>query len=69
MAEAVLTIADNMQSTGSWRRRSIGACLNDKKILQTRGRRYGGRSFQKGTALHGASFGCTGEEHHSSMVA
>jgi hypothetical protein len=62
MAEAVLTVANNMQSTGSWRRRSIGACLAHKKILQTSSRRYGSDSFQKGTALHGASFRYVGEE-------
>jgi hypothetical protein len=56
MAEAVLTVANNMQSTGSWQRRSLGACLTGKKILQTRSRRRRSGSLQKGTALHNASF-------------
>jgi hypothetical protein len=56
MAEAVLTVANNMQNTRSWQRRSLGACLTGKKIMQTRSRRRRSGSFEKGTALHNVSF-------------
>ncbi|HEY3989263.1 MAG TPA: hypothetical protein VGM02_08200 [Acidobacteriaceae bacterium] len=55
MAAAVLTVANNMQNTGSWHRRSLAARLADKKILETRNRRDCCGSFQKRTALHNAS--------------
>jgi hypothetical protein len=70
MAEAVLTVANNMQSAWSWQRRSLGACLTYKKIMQTRSRRRRSDSFEKGTALHNASFtdGMWGEETAGSIV-